>query len=442
MMLAYSALLMLALLLSSPWWLFRMATTDRYREGLGQRLGAVPAYLRASVAGKRVVWVHAVSVGELLAASRLVGELEGALGEDFRCVISTTTRTAQKLARVRFGTERVFYMPLDFAFAVRAYLDALKPAALILMESELWPRMLDECARRSVLVAVANARMSDRSFARAMRMQAVWGRVMRQPRRWIAQTEDDALRLVIVGARRETVLVAGNMKFDILAPKQSAVSELIRKAAAGRKIIVAGSTVGGANASVPSEDEIIVRAWEGALREKTNALLVLAPRHPERFDEVSSLAKRFGAIRATKMMEGLGAATESEGPLDIVVLDTIGDLGSVYSIADVAFVGASLVKRGGHNPLEPAQFAVPVVMGTHWANFRDAVFRMQAVGGIRILEKNDAEGLEKELMDILVVRTHEGRAMGERGRRIFEDQQGATGRAVTAIVEMIQGEGL
>ena len=225
-MLAYSALLTLALVLSSPWWLVRMATTQRYREGLRQRLGAVPARLVAAVQGRRVVWVHAVSVGEVLAASQLVGELEVALGEGFRVVISTTTRTGQALARERFGAERVFYMPLDFAFSVRAYLRALKPVALVLMESELWPRMLSECGRRGVPVVVANARMSDRSFARAMRVQWIWGRVMRKPALWLAQSEEDARRFVGVGARAGSVKVAGNMKYDIRAPKESRMPEL------------------------------------------------------------------------------------------------------------------------------------------------------------------------------------------------------------------------
>ncbi|HEX4156545.1 MAG TPA: glycosyltransferase N-terminal domain-containing protein, partial [Acidobacteriaceae bacterium] len=162
MMLAYSALLAVALLLSSPWWLLRMLTTQRYREGMGERLGRVPGRLRAAVRGfasadkrSRVVWVHAVSVGEVLAASRLVGELEAALassGEAWRAVVSTTTRTGQALARERFGAERVFYFPLDFAWAVRAYLGVLRPAALVLMESEIWPRVLWECGRAEVPV--------------------------------------------------------------------------------------------------------------------------------------------------------------------------------------------------------------------------------------------------------------------------------------------------
>src|SRR5665213_3455389 len=243
MLALYSLMLAVALTVSAPWWLYRMATTGRYREGLGQRLGRIPAALLEAVRGRKVVWVHAVSVGEALAATRLVGELEAALGEGFRVVISTTTLTGQALAKERFGADRVFYMPLDFAFAVRAYLGALKPAALILMESELWPRMLHEGARRGVPVAVVNARLSDRSFARAMRIQSVWGRVMRRPALWLAQSQEDALRLVIVGVRAETVQVAGNLKYDIRTQEENAMRQRIGSLLDQVRRVVAGSTL-------------------------------------------------------------------------------------------------------------------------------------------------------------------------------------------------------
>jgi 3-deoxy-D-manno-octulosonic-acid transferase len=432
-MLAYSALLTLALALSSPWWLLRMATTQRYREGLKQRLGAAPRQLVAAVKGKRVVWVHAVSVGEVLAASRLVGELEAALGGGYRLVISTTTRTGQALARERFGRGRVFYMPLDFAFAVRAYLRALKPAALVLMESELWPRMLHECARAGVPVVVANARMSDRSFARAQRMQSVWGRVMRKPALWLAQSEQDALRMVVAGVRTERVQVAGNMKFDIRAPKRSRVPERIRTLSEGRPIFVAGSTVDGN----PPEEELVIRAWNESLRGARNALLVLAPRHPERFSVVEAMLR---SMRYAKVSEHLGVgdgAEISELGIEVVLLDTIGDLAAVYGVADVAFVGGSLVQKGGHNPLEPAQFGVPVVMGSSFENFRDVVTKLQEAGGIRVV--SDEVELGGVVADLLTDRA-EAKAVGEAGRRVFEEQQGATQRSVQAIVALIRGK--
>ena len=436
MMLAYSALLTLALVLSSPWWLLRMATTQRYRKGLWERIGAVPRRLTEGIHGYgfqcRVVWIHAVSVGEVLAASRLVGELEAALGKKWGVVVSTTTRTGQALARERFGAERVFYMPLDFAFAVRAYLRALKPAALILMESELWPRMLHECAHRNVPVAVVNARMSDRSFARAMRMQSLWGGVMRQPALWLAQSEEDALRLVAVGVCAESVRVPGNMKYDILAPQQSRVAERIREAAAGRLIIVAGSTVAG----TPVEEKLVLEAWEQRLKSDVKALLVIAPRHPERFAAVESLLQTCRYAKASAWGSMSEDDEDVHEPADVVLLDTIGDLAAVYGVADAAFVGGSLVERGGHNPLEPAQFGVPVVMGPSFENFRDVVARMREASGILIVQ--DKDELETALFDLLTNREY-AKAIGEHGRQVFEQQQGATARTVEALVGMICG---
>src|SRR5579875_1869839 len=307
MMWLYSAALAAGLLVSSPWWLMRLLTTDRYREGMRERLGGVPDRLRAAIAGfaseRRVVWVHAVSVGEVLAASRLVGELEEALraawGVEWRVVISTTTRTGQTLARERFGPERVFYFPLDFAWAVRAYLRVLRPAALVLMESELWPRMLFECERAGVPVVVVNARVSDRSFARAMKVRAVWARVLRKVSLWLAQSDEDARRLVAMGARAESVRAIGNLKYDVRAPKESRVAELIKEAAAGRPIVVAGSTLG----EDPPEDSALIRAQQ-SMQPGERPLLVLAPRHPENFDFVYSMAMEYPTARATELLNG------------------------------------------------------------------------------------------------------------------------------------------
>jgi len=432
-MLIYSLLLTLGLILSSPWWLLRMATTERYREGLRERLGGVPARLREAVRGKRVVWVHAVSVGEVLAASRLVGELEAAFGDDFRVVVSTTTRTGQALARERFGSDRVFYMPLDFACTVLAYLRALHPAALVLMESELWPRMLHECGRTGVPVVVVNARVSDRSFARTMTVRSIWQYVLRKPSLWLAQSEEDARRLIALGAWGETVKVGGNLKYDVRAPKQSAVAVRIRETIAGRPLIVAGSTVGSTDASGEDEEAQLAGLWSFVSETLPDAVLLIAPRHPERFAGAQARLQPFGVISATQLLDGdlqLGQRT-------VILLDTIGDLASVYSLASIAFVGGSLVAAGGHNPLEPAQFGVPVVMGPSFENFRDVVGRMRASDGICIVQ--DAEELKLVLVGMLKDR-EAAQAVGERGRRVFEEQQGATARAVEAIVAMVKNE--
>jgi 3-deoxy-D-manno-octulosonic-acid transferase len=465
----YSLLLMAVLVLGAPYWLARMATSGRYRAGLAGRLGIVPAELRAAIAGRQVVWVHAVSVGEVLAATRLVAELEAALvaksgagwSDSWSIVVSTTTATGQALARERFGAGRVFWYPLDLAWAVRAYLRVLKPRLLVLMESELWPRMLVECGRAGVPVAVVNARVSDRSFTRGVRVKAVWGWVLRRVNLFLAQSEEDGRRLVAMGARAEAVRVVGNLKYDVRAPKASRVAELIQEAAGGRPIVVAGSTVHG---EPRDEDSYVIHAWEGTARTDKNALLVLAPRHPARFQHVYEMALEFPTLKATELLNGKRSvdafsifteAKDNHG-VEIVVLDTIGDLAAVYGIADVAFVGGSLVRKGGHNPLEPAQFGVPVVMGPSFENFRDIVENMRSADAISVLDETVGtaiassrqvaygrdpklvlkDKLEGELVELLTDR-EAARAMGERGRAVFEAQSGATGRAVEALVGLV-----
>jgi 3-deoxy-D-manno-octulosonic-acid transferase len=427
-MIVYSALLLAVLVLGAPYWLLRMATSGRYRAGLWGRLGRVQQGLRAAVAGRDVVWVHAVSVGEVLAATRLVAELQEALGDGWIVVVSTTTATGQALARERFGAERVFFYPLDIGWAVRAYLKALRPKMLVLMENELWPRMLVECERRSVPVVVVNARVSDRSFARGVRMRALWGRMLRRVALFLVQSEEDARRLVAMGASRERVRVSGNLKYDVRAPKQSRVAELIRAAVGDRPVVVAGSTVGEGNC----EEAILLQAWEGVVRAVPEAVLVIAPRRPERFDLVYSIPQKYETLRVSELLAESGAAVKPGGS---ILLDTIGDLAAVYGIATVAFVGGSLIAKGGHNPLEPAQFGVPVMMGPSYENFRDVVERMQRAEGIRILK--DAEELEPALIELL--KNHEmASAIGERGREVFEAQAGATKRTVDALLVLLE----
>ena len=263
------------------------------------------------------------------------------------------------------------------------------------------------------------------------RVRWIWGRVLRKPALWLAQSEEDARRLVSVGVRAERVKVAGNMKYDIRAPKLSRMPGWIRNVAEGRSIFVAGSTVEG----VPAEEEQVIGAWRQSLRAETNTLLVLAPRHPERFAAVEGMLQPFRYAKASEWVArgDEGAATSRE--IEVVLLDTIGDLAAVYEIADAAFLGGSLIRRGGHNPLEPAQFGVPVVMGPSFENFRDVVAKMQETEGIRIVQDKDELGAA---VVELLTNCEQAKAMGERGRRVFEEQQGATARSVEAIVAVIR----
>jgi len=420
----YNLALLAALVVGSPWWLWRMATTQKYREGLLERLGTVRVRLDSS---KPIVWLHAVSVGEVLAVSRLVAELDRAL-PGYRIVVSTTTRTGQSLARARFGPNRVFYCPLDLPWAVRAYLNALKPCLFVLAETEFWPNLLNGCFRRGIPVAVVNARISDRSWPRYRRLRRFWRPLLSQLSDVLAQSELDAERLKAIGCLPERVTVAGNLKFDVRGGDGTGATDLLKTQAEGLRLVVAGSTLDG-------EEEALLQAWPTVLAVEPDLLLVIAPRHPERFNDVAALLEKSRAawVRRSSWPSHWAGAPRLLAPGQIVLLDTIGELASVYSLAAAAFVGGSLIPAGGHNPLEPAQFGVPIVMGPHYANFRAITDDLLAHNAIRIAAKED---LAAALIELLRDRPS-AEAMGARARRVFDQQAGATGRCVDALRDVL-----
>ena len=424
----YNLALLAGSIASAPWWLWRMATTHKYHEGLGERLGKVPGWLRSKAAERPVIWLHAVSVGEVLAVSRLIAELEKALPA-FQVLLSTTTRTGQALARERFGLNRVFYCPLDFPWSVNAYLNALKPRMLVLAETEFWPNLLHSCDRRQIPVIVVNARISDRSWPRYKMLRRLWQPLLSRIRRALAQTETDAKRLKAIGLVPERVAVAGNLKFDVRAVQDAEATRLLRSLGAGLRFVVAGSTLEGEEAS-------LLEAWPKLLASDSRLALVLAPRHPERFAAVAALLDKSG-LPWIKRSIWKDRAPEQLRPGQIVLLDTIGELASIYSLASVAFVGGSLIPAGGHNPLEPAQFGVPIAMGPHYANFRDLTEDLRRHDAIRI-----APGSElAQTLVALLQNSSEATAMGARARQVFEAQAGATERCVGAIQEILsQGQ--
>ena len=416
MLVFYSLALLLVLVVGSPYWLFRMATSGKYREGLAERLGRVPRRVVESLRGEPVIWVHAVSVGEVLAASRLIEELQ-VRTSGFRIVISTTTRTGQTLARERFGADRVFYFPLDFAWSVRAYLKVLRPKMLVLLETEFWPRLLVECRRAGTPVVVVNARISDRSWPRYKRLRFLWKRVLGNLSLVLAQSELDVERLRVLGAAN--VSFGGNLKYDVRAVKAAAVTLALREhMSQGAKVLVCGSTLEG-------EEQMLLDAMP------PDVVAVIAPRHPERFEVVAQLLRQRGVtwVRRSDWIEAEMAIL----PGTVVLLDSIGELASVYSLATVAFVGGSLVAAGGHNPLEPAQFGIPIVMGPYYENFRGIVEALKGQGGIRIVESDALRAAFLELLGDQVA----GRKLGAQARHVFESEAGATSRAVDALLQVL-----
>ncbi len=420
----YSLLLASVFLFGAPVWLFRIATNRRYRSGLAQRLGRVPAGLAATVAGRPVLWLHAVSVGEVLAAAELIAALERAFPT---CVIavSTTTEAGQLLARQRFPHHAVFYLPLDFAVLLRRYLRILRPRLLLLMESELWPNLIRESHRSGATVAVVNARISDRSFPRYLRLRRLWQPILRPVALFLAQGEETAARLGAIGIPPERVQVTGNLKYDLKAAPQGSVFQALQQLLPpASPLLVAGSTLDG-------EEAQLLSAWPEILRSVPSAILLLAPRHTPRFDPVTALAhaRGFTVHRASQL-----ASSPAIEPGHILVLDTIGDLAGIYALATAAFLGGSLVPAGGHNPLEPARFGVPVIMGPSFENFREIVAMMQAGTAIHVLRPG--EPLAAALTDALSG-SPEMRALGSRGRDVFLSQSGATDRCVRALAPLL-----
>lgn len=427
----YNLALLSALLASAPWWLWQMATTNKYREGMAERLGRVPAVLAGLGRDRPVIWLHAVSVGEVLAVSRLVGELERAFPAHL-LVISTTTRTGQDLARDRFGANRVFYCPLDLLWAVRAYLNALQPRLFILAETEFWPNLLSGCFRHGIPVAVVNARISDRSWPRYQMLRRLWKPFLGRISRVLAQSDTDAERLKAIGCRPDRVSVSGNLKFDVRAAKEAVATRLLKAADPDLRFVVAGSTLEG-------EEAALLEAWPRILGVDPKLVLVLAPRHPERFSAVANLIERSG-IPWVKRSDWGSKPEDIVKPLrpgQIVLLDTIGELASVYSLAAAAFVGGSLIPAGGHNPLEPAQFGAPIVIGPNYANFRAITDDLRAHNAIRIANNDN---LASTLIDLLTNEA-DARAVGNRARQVFDQQAGATARSIDALRELLSPGG-
>ena len=420
----YSLLLASVLVLGAPFWLFRIATSGRYRSGLSQRLGRVPAHLAATIAGRPVLWLHAVSVGEVLAAADLITALERAFPA---CAIalSTTTEAGQQLAQRRFPDHAVFYLPLDFATLIRRYLRVLQPRLLLLMESELWPNLIRESHRSGAAIAIVNARISDRSFPRYLRLRRLWQPILRPVSLFLAQGDETAARLRAIGIPDTRIHVTGNLKYDVKAAPESVTFRILERVLPpAAPLLVAGSTLDG-------EEALLLSAWPQILRSVPSAILLLAPRHTARFDAVTALARSrgFTVHRASQLSPS--AALQ---PGHIIVLDTIGDLAGIYALATAAFLGGSLVPAGGHNPLEPARFGVPVIMGPSFENFREIVALMQASTAIHVLKPG--EPLAAALAEALLGGP-EARALGHRGRAAFLSQSGATDRCLTALAPLL-----
>jgi 3-deoxy-D-manno-octulosonic-acid transferase len=428
MYLIYTALLAAGLLVSLPYWLMQRLRHGKYRAGLGERLGRIAQRLAAQPA-RPAIWIHAVSVGEVLAVNELATELTKRFPQH-RVVVSTTTDTGQRLARTRFGAENVFYFPLDFAFAIRPYLRLLQPELVVIAETEFWPNFVRLAHASGARIAVVNARISDRSLSGYRRFRYFLARVLQNVDIFLTQTSEDATRLEEIGAPAERIHVTGNLKFDVPAPTAPPIIASLRGAfqqASTGPVIVCGSTVDG-------EEPILLQAFVNILASHPRAVMILAPRHPERFGEVAKLLEQL-EIRFWR--RSLWSGDPIGG--GVLLIDTIGELASLYALADIAFVGGSLVPRGGHNIIEPALHCVPIVVGNHTENFRDIVSLFQCRDAVRVVGPAEFPLVLMEL----IANPAERIALGRRAGETLRAQMGATQRTLQALEKLLPvGDGV
>jgi 3-deoxy-D-manno-octulosonic-acid transferase len=418
--LLYGVLLAVAFVCSIPFYLWKGRGSGKYLKTFRERFGRLPPEV-AGEAGS--LWVHAVSVGEVLAARPLVAPLR----ERFpgrRLVVSTTTLTGHAVARQRLRDhDALFFAPFDFPGPCRRALRATRAEWLILVETELWPNLIREAKRHGARVALVNGRISPRSFPRYRRLRGLLRPMLHQVDLFLMQGPAHAERILALGAPPERVRVSGNLKFDALqAPPPRPELSAFFEPAAGRPLLLAGSTVEG-------EEPILLRAYGRLQASWPELALAIAPRHPERFDAVPALCQAAG-LRCRRR-SAAGSAPLAAG--EVLLLDSLGELASAYSFATVAFVGGSLVARGGHNVLEAVAWGTPVVVGPHMENFQEIADELRAAGGL-LQVAGEAELIEAlgELLGDAARR----RALGQNGRAVVERSRGALRRSVDALAEL------
>ena len=427
MYLVYSLIVVLAVVVGSPYFVYQALRHRKYVGSLRQRLGLLPISLNLD--NDASIWIHAVSVGEVLSARPLVEALRQRY-PSLRLYVSTTTMTGQQVVRQQLQQEidGVFYFPFDFAFIVRRVLDVVRPRLLVLVENEIWPHLLRECNRRGIRTVIVNGRISSRSFPRYRVARPFFRRVLAHVDRFCMQGEESARRAIELGADPARVTVTGSLKFDsatgseTLARARGRVLRFLR-VSPDRVVIVAGSTMRG-------EEVPVLRAFRRVKAVSPEAVLILAPRHAERFDEALQLAAEegFSTVRRTEL------AIDAEPRADVVVLDTIGELAQVYQLATVAFVGGSLVETGGHNILEPAVYGRPVLIGPHMSNFAEIARTFLAKRAA--VQVSSPRELEEQLA-ALVTDPVRRAALGAAARALVDANRGALDRTMEAMVRVL-----
>jgi 3-deoxy-D-manno-octulosonic-acid transferase len=424
----YSFATIVVLVACMPYFLYQALRHNKYVGSLRQRLGYLPVSFNLD--GDDSIWVHAVSVGEVLAARPVLAELRKRY-PSLKLFLSTTTLSGQQLARQSVpDVDGAFYFPFDWGFTVRRTLKVVRPRLFVMVESEIWPNLLRECRRRGITTMVINGRISARSFGRYRLVKPWFQRVLADITRFCVQGEETSQRLIALGVDPAKVVVTGSLKFDALqsAPIPKRGPERVLRyfrVALNRPVLMAGSTLRG-------EEEPVIRAFNRlrATSGGQGALLIIAARHPERFAEVERLCRHEGlaTVRRTEL------PIDAEPRADAVVLDTIGELAQLYQIATAVFVGGSLVPAGGHNILEPAAHGKAIVFGPYMHNFSEISGTFLA-NGAAIKVQNERE-LEDTLLTLMGDPVRRAR-LGAAARALVLANRGAKDKTMAVIAEVL-----
>ncbi|MFK7735954.1 MAG: 3-deoxy-D-manno-octulosonic acid transferase [Pirellulaceae bacterium] len=441
--LAIDAVYLLALAIALPWLLLRSIKTGRYRSSLATRselatkfFGVQESQLEhlphQSAASKHqeVVWLHGVSVGEVQLLAALYSRWKTDR-PDVKFVVTTTTESGMDLARRSFPDADVVYFPWDLSWSIRRTIKAIRPSMLVLGELELWPNLIEACNTNNVPVAIVNGRLSERSFRGYRRLRFITQRIFRQVALVLAQTQEYAERFTACGCKPERVRNVGGLKFDNASFDSSATAIHKLRSLVGldvpskHPIVVVGST------QAPEEDAAI-RAFEQLLVQHSQARMILVPRHPDRFESVHTLLKQ-SSVRTVRRSQIVSPISSTDW--DVLLVDSVGELRWWWGLAEVAVVGGSFGKRGGQNMIEPSAFGCNVAVGPNTSNFRDVVNSLKEANAIAVLPNLAVlpEWLTKQVSS-----PDEGRARGAAAQELVRKQQGATGRTLHALTELLQ----
>jgi 3-deoxy-D-manno-octulosonic-acid transferase len=403
------------------------ALKGKFHKGFVQRFGSIDVNLKG-----RPIWVHAVSVGEMKACEQLISHLRRSY-PGFELAISTVTQTGNKIARsIAEEGDFVFYLPLDFSFMVKRAVNILNPALFIIAETEIWPNLISYLSVKNIPIVTVNARISDRSFKGYHMIKGLIRPILRKVSLFCVQSQGDAERLISLGVDKEKIQITGNMKYDYIGETRADYDLLRNKLALAKedKLLVAASTHVG-------EEEAVLEAYKELAVQYPALKLLIAPRHPERSGQVAELIRKSGFD--PDLISGLdsGSAIRNTQITQrrIFILDTIGQLAAFYGISDIVFMGGSLIKKGGHNILEPAFFGKPVLTGPHMFNFRDIINTFTRAEAVIIVQ--NAQELKIKI-EILLKDGREAVRLGERARSILAQNQGASRRNAQCIAGILK----